>query len=94
MEKYYVFLKGNRVENIFLFSSEDVELAQQIVNEQGYTSFVWIDESIAPERWSTYDEQTKKFTPPTTEYLCSIGIIETAPKLVDVEEVTPTPELN
>lgn len=86
MEKYYAFLKGNRVENIFLFSSEDTELAQQIANEQGYTSFVWINESTAPERWSTYDEQTKEFTPPTTEYLCSIGIIEIMPDLtVDAE---------
>jgi hypothetical protein len=72
MEKFYAFLKNNRVENIFVFASQDEELANRIAQEQGYDDAVWVG-TDAPARWSTYNGTT--FTPPTEEYLISIGII-------------------
>jgi hypothetical protein len=73
MEKHYVFIKNNRVEDTFVFAERNDALAQTIANEQGYDSFVWLDDAATPVRWSSYDGTF--FTPPTTEYLISIGII-------------------
>ena len=72
MEKHYAFIKNNRVENILVFASQDEELADRIVQEQGYDDAVWVEENV-PTRWSTYNGST--FTPPTDEYLISIGVI-------------------
>ena len=72
MEKYYAFIKNNRVENTFVFASQDIELADRIAQEQGYDDAVWVGET-APIKWSTYDGST--FTPPTVDYLISIGIL-------------------
>ena len=72
MEKHYAFLKNNRVENIAVFASQDEELADRIAQEQGYDDAVWVGENI-PARWSTYNGST--FTPPTDEYLISIGVL-------------------
>jgi hypothetical protein len=73
MEKYYAFLKNNRVENTLVFAEQNDILAQTIVDEQGYDSFVWLDNAATPARWSTYNGTT--FTEPTDEYLISIGIL-------------------
>lgn len=73
MEKHYVFIKNNRVENNFVFAERNDALAQTITNEQNYDSFIWLDNATIPVRWSTYDGTT--FTPPTTEYLISIGVL-------------------
>jgi len=73
MEKHYTFIKNNRVENTLVFAERNDALAQTITNEQGYDSFIWLDDAATPARWSTYNGTT--FTPPTTEYLISIGII-------------------
>jgi len=73
MEQYYVFIKENRVKNIGVFASQDEELADRVVQEQGFDDAVWVGED-KPDMWSTYDGTT--FTPPTTEYLISIGIID------------------
>lgn len=78
MEKHYVFIKNNRVENTFVFAERNDVLAQTIADEQGYDSFVWLDETTVPVRWSTYDGTS--FTPPTNEYLLSIGVINELPK--------------
>jgi len=72
MEQYYVFLKNNRVENIAVFGSKDEELADRVAHEQGFDDAVWVGED-KPAMWSTYDGTT--FTPPTDEYLISIGIM-------------------
>jgi hypothetical protein len=72
MEKHYVFLKNNRVENILVFASQDEVLANRIAQEQGYDSAVWVGEN-QPALWSTYNGTT--FTYPTDEYLISIGIL-------------------
>jgi hypothetical protein len=72
MEKHYVFLKNNRVENIAVFASQDEELADRVAQEQGYDDAVWVGTNV-PARWSTYNGTT--FTPPTDEYLISIGIM-------------------
>ena len=80
MEQHYAFLKNNRVENIAVFASQDEELADRVAQEQGYEDAVWVGENI-PARWSTYDGTV--FTPPTEEYLISIGI------LTPVAEETP-----
>jgi len=72
MEKYYAFIKNNRVENVAVFASQDEVLADRIVQEQGYDDAVWVG-TDAPARWSTYNGTT--FTPPTDEYLISIGIM-------------------
>ena len=72
MEQHYAFIKNNRVENTLVFASQDKVLADRIVQEQGYDDAVWVGTNV-PVRWSTYDGTT--FTPPTEEYLISIGII-------------------
>jgi hypothetical protein len=72
MEKHYAFLKNNRVENIAVFASQDEALADRIAQEQGYDDAVWVG-TDAPVKWSTYNGTT--FTPPTDEYLISIGIM-------------------
>lgn len=71
MEQHYVFLKDNRVANIAVFGSKDEELADAVAHEQGFDDAVWVGETI-PIMYSTYDGTT--FTPPTDEYLISIGI--------------------
>jgi hypothetical protein len=73
MEQYYVFIKENRVKNIAVFASKDEELADHVAQEHGYDDAVWVGED-KPDMWSTYDGTT--FTPPTDEYLISIGIID------------------
>ncbi len=72
MEKHYAFLKNNRVENIAVFASQDEALADRIAQEQGYDDAVWVGENV-PAKWSTYNGST--FTPPTDEYLISIGVL-------------------
>ena len=73
-EKHYAFIKDNRVENVAVFAEQNDALAQTISDEQGYDSFVWLDENLAPTKWSSYDG--KVFTAPTTDYLVSIGVIK------------------
>lgn len=73
MEKYYVFLKDNRVAQIAVFASQDEELADRIAQEQGYDDAVWVGED-KPAMFSFYDGTT--FTAPTDEYLISIGIMQ------------------
>lgn len=73
MEKHYTFLKNNIVENTLVFAEKNDDLAQRICDEQGYDSFIWLEDKETPKRWSTWDG--KKFTPPTDEYLISIGIM-------------------
>lgn len=80
MEKHYAFIKDNRVVNIAVFSSEDRELADRIAQEQGYDDAIWVGED-KPVMWSTYDGVF--FTPPTDEYLISIGIMNQP--IIDVE---------
>jgi hypothetical protein len=77
MEKHYAFLKNNRVENVLVFASQDEALADRVAQEQGYDDAVWVGENI-PARWSTYNGST--FTPPTDEYLISIGILNPTPQ--------------
>lgn len=72
MEQHYVFLKDNRVTNIAVFASQDEALADAVAQEQGFDDAVWVGETI-PAMWSTYDGTS--FTPPTDEYLISIGIM-------------------
>lgn len=73
MEKHYTFIKNNRVENTLVFAERNDALAQTIVDEQGYDSFIWLDTAVKPALWSTYDGTS--FTPPTDEYLISIGVL-------------------
>lgn len=72
MEQHYVFLKDNRVANIAVFASQDEALADAVAHEQGFDDAVWVGED-KPVMWATYDGTT--FTPPTDEYLISIGIM-------------------
>ena len=72
MEQHYVFLKNNIVEQIAVFASQDEELADRVAHEQGFDDAVWVGED-KPAMWATYDGTT--FTPPTDEYLISIGIM-------------------
>jgi hypothetical protein len=77
MEKHYTFIKNGVVENTLVFAERNDALAQTIVDEQNYDSFVWLNESAVPARWSTYDGTS--FTPPTEEYLISIGVLTETP---------------
>jgi hypothetical protein len=72
MELHYAFIKNNIVQQIAVFASQDEELADAVAHEHGFDDAVWVGET-APTMWSTYDGTS--FTPPTQEYLISIGII-------------------
>ena len=73
MEQHYVFLKDNRVQQVAVFASQDEALADAVAIEHGFDDAVWVG-ADAPAMWSTYDGTA--FTPPTDEYLISIGILE------------------
>lgn len=73
MEKYFAFLKNNRVMQIAVFSSQDEELADRIAQEQGFDDALWVGEN-KPVLFSEYDG--KKFIDPSDDYLISIGIRE------------------
>jgi hypothetical protein len=77
MEQHYVFLKNNRVENIAVFASQDEALADRVAQEQGFDDAVWVGED-KPVMWATYNGTA--FTPPTDEYLISIGIMNPVTK--------------
>jgi hypothetical protein len=76
MEQHYAFIKNNRVENIAVFASQDEALADAVAQEHGYDDAVWLGTEV-PAKWSTYDGTI--FTPPTEEYLISIGILNPTP---------------
>jgi hypothetical protein len=82
MEQHYAFLKDNRVVQIAVFASQDDELANRIVEEQSYDNAVWVGETV-PVMHSFYDGTL--FTPPTPEYLISIGVLS-----ADSQEEEPT----
>jgi len=89
MEKHYSFIKAGRVENTFVFSAKDDALAQRICDEQGCDSFIWLNAVAHPDKWATYDG--KVFTPPTNEYLISIGVMQpplTAAELAAAKAIT------
>lgn len=73
MEQYYAFLKDNRVAQIAVFATQDEALADRIAQEQGFDDAVWIGETVVVIH-SSYDGST--FTPPTPEYLISIGVLK------------------
>lgn len=75
-EKFYAFIKNNRVMNIAVFASKDDELATRIAQEQNCDNAIWV-ESDKPHLHSLYDG--KAFTPPTPEYLYEIGVLEALP---------------
>jgi hypothetical protein len=72
MEQHYAFIKDNRVVDIAVFASQDEALADAVAREHGFDDAVWVGSTV-PAMWSSYDGS--EFTPPTTEYLISIGII-------------------
>jgi hypothetical protein len=80
MEKHYAFIKNNIVQQVAVFASQDEELADAVAHEHGFDDAVWVGET-APAMWSTYDGTS--FTPPTQEYLISIGIMN---PIVEVTE--------
>jgi hypothetical protein len=84
-EKHYAFIKDGVVENTLVFADENEQLAYQVCIEYDYDQAVWLDDAPTPTRWSSYDG--KKFTPPTDEYLISIGIYELDTKTVKTDTV-------
>lgn len=80
MEQHYIFLKDNRVANIAVFASQDEVLADAVAQEQGFDDAVWVGED-KPVMFSTYDGTT--FTPPTDEYLVSVGIMVLPPEVTE-----------
>jgi len=73
MELHYAFIKDNRVAQVAVFASQDEALADAVAIEHGFDDAVWVG-TDAPAMWSSYDGTT--FTPPTSEYLISIGILD------------------
>ena len=73
MEQHYVFIKDNHVMQVAVFASQDEALADRVAQEHGFDDAVWVGTN-APAMWSSYDGTT--FTPPTPEYLISIGILD------------------
>jgi hypothetical protein len=74
MEKHYGFIKNNRLALVAVFESEDIEVANLVKSDHNYDSYVWLGNATPPKLHSSYDGTT--FTPPTDEYLISIGILE------------------
>ena len=72
MELHYAFIKDGRVANIAVFASQDKALADMVAREQGYSDAVWVGTEV-PTKHSSYDGTV--FTPPTEEYLISIGVL-------------------
>ena len=72
-EKHYTFLLNNRVVNTAVFAEQDDELADRVCTEQNYEKAIWLDDKETPAMWSSYDG--KSFTPPTQDYLISIGVL-------------------
>ena len=69
-ELHYAFIKDNRVKQVIVVQEEDIELANRVVEEREYDLAVWLgDNNVAI--YSHYDGET--FTPPTLDYLYSIG---------------------
>jgi len=71
MEQYYVFVKNNRVMNIAVFASQDEELANLIVQEQGHDAAIWVGEN-KPVMFSTWNGNS--FINPTLDDLYDLGI--------------------
>jgi len=84
MEQFYAFLKDNIVQQLAVFSSQDEELANAIVTEQGYDSAVWVG-TDAPSMWASYNG--KVFTSPTPQFLFSIGLLSQDPDAPIVEPI-------
>jgi hypothetical protein len=80
MEKYYAFIKNNRVMQVAVFVSQNEALADAVAQEQGFDDAIWTGETV-PAMWSTYDGTT--FTLPTDEYLISIGILQPLPEVTE-----------
>lgn len=76
MEKHYVFIKNNKVANIAVFAEQDDDLAKRVVDEQGYDSYVWVNDSAKPSQYATFDGS--KFIEPTEAELLALGIISPA----------------
>jgi hypothetical protein len=73
MEKHYAFIKDNRVVLCAVFESENTEVADLVKADNNFDSYIWLGDSNVPHLHSTYDGTT--FTPPTDEYLISIGLL-------------------
>ena len=86
MEQFYAFLKDNIVQQVAVFSSQNEELANAIVTEQGYDNALWVG-TDAPSMWASYNG--KVFTSPTPQYLFSIGVLSQDPDAPVVEPITP-----
>jgi hypothetical protein len=86
MTFYYAFLIGDRVQNITNIQAQDDALAAFACETNGYDQAIFV-EGQEPVRWSTWDGQT--FTPPTDEYLISIGVLNPAPPPEPEEVVDP-----
>ena len=74
-EHEHAFIKNGVVEHIFVFdeSAHTSGLLETVKTEQGCDTVVCLcDHGSVPARWSTWDGTT--FTPPTLDYLYSIGI--------------------
>jgi hypothetical protein len=71
MEQHYAFIKDGKVANVAVFAEQNQELADMIVQEQGYDNAVWVGIN-PPVKYSSYDGEL--FTLPTLDYLYEIGI--------------------
>ena len=89
MEQHYIFLKDNRVANIAVFASQDEALADAVAIEHGFDDAVWVGTN-APAMWSTYNGTV--FTPPTEEYLISIGLMNLKSEATEETPNEPTVE--
>ena len=81
MEKHYGFIKDNRLVLVAVFESENTEVADLVKSDFNYDSYVWLGDATPPILHSSYDGTT--FTPPTDEYLISIGIMQPVPEVTE-----------
>lgn len=82
MEKYYAFLKDNRIVQVAVFDSQDEHLAAQIAAEKGWEDAIWTGEQC-PAMYSLWNGTS--FEAPTPEYLFSIGVLSELPKTEEQE---------
>lgn len=82
MEKYYAFLKNNRIVQVAVFESQDEHLAAQIAAENGWEDAIWTGEQC-PGMYSLWNGTS--FEAPTPEYLVSIGVLSELSKTEEQE---------
>ena len=91
MEQHYAFIKDGKVANVAVFAEQNQELADMIVQEQGYDNAVWVGIN-PPVKYSSYDGEL--FTAPTLDYLYEIEISQENQAMADARITAEAETIN